>query len=254
MEFKYTKEHKILNIYGTNCELDIQTVKKLIEEEKIPKDIETIVYQKNRTSMVVMMIRGVFLENLLKPAAPETNIPSVIRPGIKTILQQINESNTRQSTYAGLLIYSLATRRFLLFIPRNHKDQVYLLGDNPTSDSETPPEIVCRVAREDISFEDADRLEIQPNWLVGLKPLEIAGTTYHAFLLMVEREFKPKLSAKLTNSIWAQAEAFTELKLHPSVTAVFEKDHNLQRLVNPEDNIDYDKLIEQILHSSRELC
>jgi hypothetical protein len=252
MEFRYTKESKRLNIYGTDCEHDIQTVKKLIEEEKIPKDIETIVYQKNRTSVVAMMIRGVFLQNLLKPNSPESNTPSVIRPGIKSILKAINETNARQSTYAGLLVYSMETRRFLLFTPRNRNNHVFMLGDNPMTEAETPVEIVCRVAREDISFEDSDPLEIDPSWLVELKSLEIDGTMYHGFLLVVEREFKPKLSEKLLNVIWAQPEAFKELKLHPSVVEVFDKDHKLQKLTKPENDLDYDKLIEHILHAPKD--
>src|ERR1051326_7615990 len=104
MDFKYSKENKKLSVFGTDCERDMQTVKKLIEEDKIPKDIGTIVYQRNRNSVVAMMIRGVFLENLLKPS-PEPNAPAVIRPGIKSILQQINDTNARQSMFSGLLMY-----------------------------------------------------------------------------------------------------------------------------------------------------
>lgn len=248
MEFKYIKETKRLNIYGTDSESDIQTVKKLIEEEKIPKDIETIVYQKSRSSVVAMMMRGTYLVNLLKPT-PETNSPSVVKPGIKSILKQINDTNQRQSIYSGVLVYSMATRRFLLFTPRGRKNFVFPLGDNPSGLKETPIEIACRVTREDISFDNDDVLDIDPAWLVPLKVLEIGGTTYHTHLLVVEREFKPKLSEKLINSIWAQPEAFNELRLHQSVTEVFDKDPNLKKLTMPTtEDVDYDRLIDKILH------
>lgn len=251
MEHKYTKENKRLTIYGSDSERDMQTVKKLIEEDKIPKDIETVVYQRNRTSVVVMMIRGIYLENLLKPAAIiEPNTPTVVRPGIKTILKQINDTNARQSIYAGLLIYSMPTRRFLLFTPRNRNNRVFSLGDNPSRLDETPIEIVCRCAHDDMEFENGDRLDIDPSWPVELKTLEIGGTTYHTYLLVVRNEFKPTLSEKFVNSIWAHPEAFTELRLHQSVIEVFTNDHKLQHLINPqEDNFDYAKLIDRILHT-----
>lgn len=251
MEHKYTKDNKRLTIYGSDSERDIQTVRKLIDEDQIPKDIETIVYQRNRTSVVVMMIRGIYLENVLnKPVAQENATPAVVRPGIKTILKQINETNARQSVFAGLVIYSMPTRRFLLLTPRNRNNHVFLLGDNPIRPDETPIEIVCRCAHDDMEFENGERLDIDPSWPVELKTLEIGGTAYHTYLLVVRNEFKPTLSDKFVNSIWAHPEAFPELRLHQSVTEVFTKDHKLLHLINPvEENFDYSKLIDRILHT-----
>jgi hypothetical protein len=152
--------------------------------------------------------------------------------------------------YAGLLIYSRLTRRFLLFTPRNRNNEVFLLGDNPLNEDESPVDIVRRVTHDEIEF-DGDRLDIEPSWLVPLSSWEINNTMYHAHMILVEREFLPKLSDKLLNAVWVHAEGLPELRLHRSVIEVFNKDRTLQQLLKQDETIDYDVLIEQILHPKK---
>ena len=240
MKWKYLKDSKRLNIFGTDSIKDMEAVKKLITEKKIPADLNTIVYQKSNNSTIGMVIRGLYLENFLKVNnEPVVQLP---RRGIKDILKQINDLNTRQASYAGLLLYAKSTKRFLFFTPRNRGNLIQLLGDNPQIE-ETPPETVCRVAKEDGNF------EIEPRVLVALTPLEIDGTTYYSYFCLCEREFKPNLSSRILNSCWKSCEQIEELALHPSVAALFEKDKKLQRLIKPIE-MDFDKLIDEILHSA----
>ncbi len=241
MKFKYLKENKRLNLYGTDADKDIAEVKKMIADKKIPDQLDTIVYQKAKNSVIASIIRGRFLENLLRPET-EVEIASLQwKSGFKTILKQINDANERQASYAGLLVFATSTKRFLFFTPRNHGHLVQLLGDNPHP-SETPPQTVCRVAKEDGDF------EIIPEWLVPLISLEFDGTVFYNYLCLTEYEFKPALSSRVINSSWRTYEGMEELKLHQSVAALFEKDKKLIRLINPIQ-IDFDKLIDEILHS-----
>ncbi len=242
MKWKYLKETKRLSVYGIDADKDIAEVKKLIADKKIPDQLDTIVYQKAKNSVIGSIIRGRFLENLLRPEAEIEITPLQRKSGFKTILKQINEANERQSSYAGLLVFATGTKRFLFFTPRNRGQLVQLLGDNPQA-SETPPETVCRVAKEDGDF------EIAPEWLVPLISLEIDGTIFHNYLCLTEREFKPSLSSRVINSSWRTYEGMEELKLHQNVSALFAKDKKLMRLVNPIE-IDFNKLIDEILHST----
>jgi hypothetical protein len=238
MKFKYIKEYKRLSVYGVDADKDISEVKKLIAANKIPGDLSAIVYQKAKNSVVGSIIRGRYLENLLRPE----DVPAQpVRPSLKGILQQINEANARQASHAGLLLYATNAKRFLLFTPRSRQEQVQLLGDNPR-DGETPIETVCRVAREDGDF------EITPNVLVSLIPLEINETTYWSFLCLVEREFKPMYSARIIKAEWKSYEAMEELNLHPSVKTLFDKDKKLLKLIKPIE-VDFNQLIDEILHS-----
>jgi hypothetical protein len=252
MEYKYVKEGNKLYVYGMNCESDIQTIKKMIQEEKIPNEIDTLIYRRNPDSVVVLLLRGKDLRNILKPT-PEAATPAVVKPGsIADRLQKINEANIRQSIYSGVLIYSLETRRFLMFTPRERNNQVHLLGDNPVTNEETPQEICCRSAYNDIRFDDDDHFNIEPKWLLPLKTFQIGGTMYHAHLIVLEREFPVKTTEKYLNAIWVHPEGLKELKLHTSVSALFDKDQKLQQIINQESAIDYDKLVDLILHAPPE--
>lgn len=245
MKWQYITDTKRLNVFGTDSDKDIRAIKKLIAEKKIPADLNAIVYQKARNSTVGMIIRGRYLENLLR-VETEQIVPLPVRPGIKAILKQINEANTRQASYAGLLLYSTSTKKFLLFTPRNRGQLVQLLGDNPM-EGESPPETVCRVAKDDGDF------EITPNCLIALAPLEIDGTTYYSYLCLTQHEFKPTVSGRIVNSTWKEYSEMGELALHPSVAALFEKDKKLQKLTMTADilgQLDFDKLIDEILHSA----
>lgn len=245
MKWTLTKEKNRLNVFGTDCDKDIRAVKKLITEKKVPSDLNAIVYQKERSSTVAMIIRGRYLENLLRvEEGPVVPLPP--RPGIKAILKQINEANTRQTAYAGLLLYCTDTRRFLFFTDRNRGKMIQLLGDNPL-DGEAPPETVCRVVKEDCDF------EITPKCLVPLSPLEISGTTYYSYLCLTKNEFSPKVSESIVNCIWKEPDKIGELTLHPSVSGLFEKDKKLRKLMKPADalnELNFDKMIDDILHSS----
>ncbi len=242
MKWKYIKDNKRLNVYGIDADKDIAEVKKLINDKKIPSEIDAIVYQKAKNSVIGSIIRGRYLENLLRPDTEAKIEPLQKKLGLKAILKQINDANARQASYAGLLVYATTTKRFLFFTPRNRGYLVQLLGDNPQP-SETPPETVCRVALEDGGF------EISPEWLVSLIPLEFDGTAYHNYLCLTEREFKPTLSARIINSSWRTFEGMEELNLHQSVSALFEKDKKLIMLTSPIE-VDFDKLIDEILHST----
>lgn len=241
MKWKYITDSKRLNVFGSNSDKDIIAIKKLIADKKIPTDLKSIVYQKARNSTVVMIIRGRFLENLLRIES-EVVVPLPVRPGIKAILKQINEANTRQDRYAGLLLYSTSTKKFLFCKTRTRENQIKLLGDHPL-EGESPPETVCRIAHDDGDF------EIMPNWLIALTPLEINGTTYYSYLCLTRHEFKLTNSERILSSEWRSYEDVGELNLHPSLFALFEKDKKLLRLTKTAD-MDYDKLIDEILHSS----
>lgn len=240
MTWKYIRDSKRLNIYGADGVKDIQEIKKLIEEGKIPSDLGTLFYQRDRHSSVGMLFRGRYLENLLKPETEEAE-GTRTKPSFRSILRQINESNTRQTIYSGLLIYATNAKRFMFVIPKKRNNVYGLLGDNPR-DGETPPETVCRVAKEDCDF------ELTPNCLVALTPVEIDGTTYFGYLVLSNHEFKPSLSARFAASTWRSYEAMEELTLHQSVTELFEKDTKLQRLIKPIE-VDFEKLIDEILHA-----
>jgi hypothetical protein len=241
MKSTYVADTKRLNVFGSNSEKDILAIKKLIADKKVPADLKSIVYQKAKDSKVVMIIRGRYLENLLR-VETDVVVPLPVRPGIKAILKQINEANTRQATYAGLLLYSTSTKRFLFTTTRNRENTIMLFGDHPL-EGESPPETVCRVAQEDGNF------EIQPDWLIALAPLEINGTTYYSYLCMTRHEFKLTHSERILSSIWKPADAIGELKLDISVSALFDKDKKLMRLIQTTD-VDYEKIIDEILHSS----
>lgn len=243
MEWKYNKETNRITIYGHNSLQDMRQVKKLMAEGKIPANLDAIIYQKSESSAVVMFIRGVHLAQLLRPDSEESVI-NPNRPNLKQILNQINEANTRQSTYAGMLLFATNSKRFLLFTPKGRNNNVYLLGDNPKT-GETPPETVCRV-----SLADAD-VEIAENCLTPLIPIEHEGTTYFSYLVLSKCEFKPAMSDRLIGFHWRSFEALEELPLHPSVVALFERDPKLQRLTKPFE-VDFDDLIDQILHSDPE--
>lgn len=242
MKWKYLKDTKRLNVFGTDSDQDMNAVKKLIADKKIPADLNAIVYQKAKNSAVVMFIRGRYLENLLKVNDDDRVIAFAPRRGIKDILKQINDSNSRQATYSGLLLYAKSTKKFLFFTPRNRGNVVQLLGDHPNK-NETPAETVCRVAKEDGDF------EITPEVIVALMTLEIDGTTYHSYICLCEREFKPNLSSRVLSAVWKTYDEIKELELHPSVSALFDKDKKLQRLIKPLE-VDFDKLIDEILHSA----
>lgn len=244
MKWQYIKAHRRLNVYGTDSERDVLQVKKLIEEKKIPNDLDAIVYRKSPTSQTSMIIRGVYLANLLTPEQAEP-APRVIRPGIKTILRSINQDNVRQGMYAGVVFYSISTKRFMLFAARGRNQPCMFLGDYQAIENETPIQIVCRVAVEDTQF------EIDPKWLIPLQTVEENETTFHSFMVLVEKEFKPELSGRYANSMWEAAEALTGLHRHAGVKAVFEQDPYLKRLTQPEE-VDFDAIIEEILQTQRQ--
>jgi hypothetical protein len=243
MDWKFNKETNRLTIYGENSLQDIRKAKKLMAEGKIPANLDAIIYQKNESSSVVMFIRGEHLSQLLKPET-EDSVINPNRPNLKQILNEINEANTRQSTYAGMLLFATNSKRFLLFTPRARNNKVFLLGDHPKK-GETPAQTVCRVA-----LADAD-VEIAENCLTPLVPIEHEGTTYYSYLVLSKCEFKPALSDRLIAAHWKSFEALEELALHPSVAALFERDPKLQRLTQPIE-VNFDDLIDQILHSDPE--
>ena len=236
LTWKYVRDGKRLNIYGSDGVRDIQTIKKFIQEGKITDEINVIFYQKNHDSAVGMLFRGRYLENLLKADEPQPG-----RPSFRSILKQINDTNTRQTAYSGVLIYATNTKRFLFLMPKHRKGLWGLLGDNP-KDGEPPPDTVVRVAKDDCHF------EVTANCLVPLIPIEIDGTTYYNYLILSNHEFKPNLSNQFIGSTWRSYEAMEELALYPSVLLLFEKDTKLHKLITPITE-DFENLIEDILHS-----
>lgn len=245
MKWTYIKDKRRLNVFGTDSERDAIIVKKLIEEGKIPNDLDAIVYRKSSTSQTAMIIRGVYLYNLLTPEPNEAQ-PRVVRPGIKTILRVINDNNERQGHYAGVIFYSLTSRRMMFVTPRGRNQPAVMLGDFPAIEDETPTDIVCRVAIDDT------QIEIDPKWLIPLTSVEVDETTYHGFMVLVEKEFKPALSARLVNSFWCDGDNLPELRLHKSIREMIEKDPHLQKLSAP-DPVDFDAIIEAILQEQRTL-
>jgi len=237
MTWNYIQHTGRLNIYGSDAVRDIQTVKKLMREGKIPVELNTIFYQKSHQSTVGIMFRGRYLDNLLKV---DETAPSG-KPSFRSILKQINETNTRQTAYSGVLIFATNTKRFLLLMP-NHRKVWGLLGDN-LQESETPPETVVRVAKDDCNF------EVTANCLITLKPVDLEGTTYYNYLILSNHEFKPALSNQFLASTWRSYEAMDELPLHPSVELLFDHDPKLFKLITPIE-VDFEKLIAEILHSS----
>lgn len=255
MKWKYTKYSKRLDVFGTDSEKDMQLVQKLIADKKLPEEIDSIVYRKARNSAVSMIIRGLYLENLLKENPKErwkvgddTPAPPP-QPRLKDILekiQQVNEANTRQAAYSGILLYCTESKKFLFVTPRNRGQLIQLLGDNPIG-NESPIDTVLRVTKEDGDF------EVPPTGLVALTPLEIDGTTYHNYLCFSNCEFKPHLSERLISFCWENYTKLDELKLHPSVATLFEKDKTLQKLTQPTDildGLDFNKLITEILRGT----
>ncbi len=208
-----------------------------MQEGKIPVELSTIFYQKNHQSTVGIMFRGRYLENLLKI----DDTPAGNKPSLRSILKQINETNTRQTVYAGVLIFATNTKRFLFLMPK-HRKGWGLLGDN-LQEPETPPETVVRVAKDDCNF------EVTANCLVALKSVEHEGTTYYNYLILSNHEFKPALSNQFIAFAWRSYEATEELPLHRSVELLFEQDAKLFKLITPIQ-VDFENLIDEILHSS----
>lgn len=251
MKWKFTKFSKRLDVFGTDSEKDMRAIKRLIATKKIPAEFNSLVYRKARNSKIALMLRGPYLQNLLKseniPTAPTPPVPR--RANLKDIfdqIRQINEENARQAFYSGVLFYCTQTKRFLFFTPRDQKQLVQLLGDNPIG-QETPTETICRVTKEDGDF------EVPPTSLIPLAQLEIDGTTYNSFLCFTNHEFKPNLSDRVVNCEWHDYTKLSELTLHPCMAVLFEKDKNLQKLTQPAnvlDGLDFEKLITDILHSS----
>jgi hypothetical protein len=252
MKCKYTQYCKRLDVFGTDSQKDMRAVKKLIADKKIPSEINAIVYRKAKNSTVAMILRGPYLTNFLKSEnspvkAPIPPLPQ--RASLKDIfdqIKQINDVNTRQATYSGILLYCTSTKRFLFFTPRSRGRLVSLLGDNPI-DNETPPETIHRVTKEDGGF------EVPPTSLIPLIPLEIDGTTYYTYLCFINHEFKPNLSDRLISSTWEDYTKLDDLQLHQSVSHLFSRDKKLKKLTKPSDildDLDFDKLINDILHSA----
>jgi hypothetical protein len=244
MKWNYVKDQRRLNVFGTDCDRDILTIKKLVEEAKIPKDLECIVYRENTESKFAAFFRGQELAVLLLPDPIEV-APNMVRPKIRTILKKINENNSLQSDFSGVTFYSTSTKRFMLATPRGRHHSTMLLGDHPISDAETPVEVVSRVTNEDTAF------EIQHKWLVPLTEIEVENTKYHSFMILVEREFKPQLSPRLLNTVWATRDGLEGIHVHPSVKMLFETDPIIQKLTSEEPDIDFDALIEEILDMRR---
>src|SRR5258708_27211161 len=118
MKWKYTKYSKRLDVFGTDSEKDMRGIKRLIATKKIPADFSSLVYRKAKNSKVSLILRGPYLQNLLKsenvPTVPTPPLPR--RAGLKDIfdrIKQVNEYNARQSVYSGVLFYCTASKKFL---------------------------------------------------------------------------------------------------------------------------------------------
>jgi hypothetical protein len=134
------------------------------------------------------------------------------------------------------------TKKFLFVKALNKDGKFRLFGDYPFKD-ENPPDTVCRVAKEDIC------IEIKPEWLVNLMTLEINGTTYYNYLCFTREEFKPKNKYQCE---WIDWKNYNKYNLYQYTISLFERDIKIQKLINfsTETDIDFEKLIDEILHSS----
>lgn len=225
VEYKYIQTSQRLNVFGSDGVSDIKEIKTLIKEGKIPAAIQALFYQRCRNSSVGMLFRGIHLQNLLSADKDE-------RPNFRSILKEINEKNKQQAHYAGLLVFSMHTKRFLFIVEaRQHG----VIGDYTDVD-ELPWGTVVRAARE-------ASIEVTEKCLVNLTPIEYDGTTYHTYLVVSNHEFKlPR-----RNGEW-HSYGSSGLHLHPSLSLLFERDPKLHQLLSP-DVTDFEKLIDSILYS-----
>lgn len=225
VEYKYIQSSQRLNVFGSNGVDDIKEIKALIKEGKIPTVIQALFYQRGRHSSVGMLFRGKHLHNLLNADIDE-------RPNFRTILKKINERNSQQAHYAGLLVFAAQTKRFLFVLDAC---QYGLLGDYVGAD-ELPSSTVVRAARE-VS------IEVTEKCLINLTPIEHDGTTYHSYLVISNHEFK----APRQKGEWHSYRS-DKFALHPSVVSLFDQDPKLHQLLSP-DVTDFEKLIDTILYS-----